>query len=371
MALGRPAPGFIRLLVPVLTAVATLHCGPTEDDGDGGRPPPSASRDGGAVEDDGGTPPGDAGSTCTPSCSGKSCGPDGCGRACGICWTGTACDSAGQCAATCTPSCSRNTCGSDGCGGSCGSCSSGEACEGGRCVCVPKCNGRQCGPDGCGGTCGTCRSGTTCSESGACVCVPQCQDKVCGSDGCGGTCGTCPANSTCNAGGESCACAAGYAPNQAGTGCVRIGGSCQGINQYGYCAGDTWVRCDAQEGIVALNCGPGQCKRIAADGSGACRCGSIDANGVCASATGASVANPRVHFSCAASAGVLIASNCATETNSPAGFCSTFVTAFGSQTSCFCNTCSAPNVAGQCRPLCATPSDCRYFESGNFHTCGF
>ncbi|NOK32362.1 hypothetical protein HMI49_03995 [Corallococcus exercitus] len=203
------------------------------------------------------------------------------------------------------------------------------------------------------------------------MCVPQCNGKTCGSDGCGGVCGTCPANATCSAAGDSCACAPGYVPNQARTGCVRVGGACEGVSQYGYCSGDTWVRCDAQEGIVTMECGPGRCKRLDSAGNGACTCGSIDANGVCATASGASAATPRVHFTCAPSAGVLIASNCTVETGSSAGFCSTFVTSFGHQTTCFCGTCSIPGRDNQCGSLCSNPAQCQYSASGNFHTCGF
>ncbi|WP_426730258.1 hypothetical protein [Myxococcus faecalis] len=240
----------------------------------------------------------------------------------------------------------------------------------GRCTCVPRCDGRQCGPDGCGGTCGSCGSGSNCSESGACVCVPQCQGKSCGPDGCGGSCGTCPSNSTCTASGETCGCDAGYVPDAASEACVRIGGPCQGVSEYGHCVGDSWVRCDAQAGVVVVPCGAGQCKTVDSQGTGACRCGSIDANGVCASADGTSTARPNTHFVCATSLGILMAENCGARTGSSAGLCSTFVTSAGHVTSCFCDTCTI-GTGGACRPLCSNPNACRYYSAGNFHTCGF
>ncbi|RKG64303.1 hypothetical protein D7V88_42115 [Corallococcus terminator] len=92
------------------------------------------------------------------------------------------------------------------------------------------------------------------------------------------------------------------------------------------------MRCDAQAGVVAMECGAGQCKTLDSYGNGACRCGSVDANGVCATAAGTSGGSPSVHFTCATSAGVLLAENCAEATGSSAALCSTFVTAFGHQT---------------------------------------
>ncbi|MCY1023971.1 hypothetical protein [Pyxidicoccus sp. MSG2] len=160
-------------------------------------------------------------------------------------------------------------------------------------------------------------------------------------------------------------------PNPQGTACVRVGGACGGVSQYGYCAGDTWVRCDAGA-LVAIGCGAGQCRTVDAQGTGACTCGSIDDNGVCAGADGTSVARPRTHFMCARSLGILVADNCAARTGSPNGFCSTLVTAFGSQTTCFCDTCTYPGgSSNQCVSACARPSDCRYYSAGNYHTCGF
>ncbi|RKG68666.1 hypothetical protein D7V80_11760 [Corallococcus sp. CA054B] len=306
-------PGPLRFAAALLFCLTLVHCGPSEDLDDSPPTRPPVSQDGGPS--DGGASQVDSG---MPTQDGGSTPRDG----------------------------------------------------GGGPICTPSCSGRSCGPDGCGGTCGTCRSGTTCS-GGSCVCVPQCNGKTCGPDGCGGVCGTCPANATCSTAGDSCACVLGYVPNQAHNGCVRVGGACEGVSQYGYCSGDTWVRCDAQEGIVTMECGPGQCKRLDSAGNGACTCGSIDANGVCATASGASAATPRVHFICAPSAGVLIASNCTVETGSSAGFCSTFVTSFGHQTTCFCGTCSVPGRNNQCGSLCGNPAQCQYSASGNFHTCGF
>ena len=335
---------FTRPLLLSLLALAVLHCGPVEDREVS---PPPSSRDGGSPRpaDAGATPIHPDGSTTTPDAGGPSC----------------------------APRCSGRTCGDDGCGGSCGSCRTGTTCSNaGACVCVPQCSGKSCGPDGCGGTCGSCRTGTTCSSSGACVCVPQCSGKSCGPDGCGGTCGSCPSNSTCTAAGDTCGCNPGYVPDQAGERCIKLGSPCGNVSKYGYCAGDEWVRCDAQEGLVSLYCGPGKCKSISSDGTGACTCGSIDVNGVCASAFGTSVATPKVHFSCAQFSGILIADNCTQSTGSVNGFCSTFLTSTGSQTACFCGTCSFPWGGGsQCNSLCSRPADCRYYATSNTHTCGF
>lgn len=233
--------------------------------------------------------------------------------------------------------------------------------------CTPRCSGKVCGPDGCGGSCGSCASGTACDGSGRCVCVPRCEGKVCGSDGCGGTCGSCPANATCSSSGDSCGCAEGYVPDPRAQTCLRIGGACSGVSPYGYCSGDTWVRCDAQQGLVAMYCGAGRCKTVNSQGEGACRCGSIDANGVCASADGTSSSNA-VHFTCATNLDVLMADNCAAATGSATGFCSTFVTSFGSQTMCFCDPCSYA-AGGQCRQVCSSRNACRYNAPGNFVTC--
>lgn len=146
-----------------------------------------------------------------------------------------------------------------------------------------------------------------------------------------------------------------------------MGGACGNVNSYGYCSGDTWVRCDAQEGIVAMYCGPGRCKTLNAQGDGACRCGTIDKNGVCASADGTASSNA-VHFTCLENLDILVANNCVESTGSANGMCSTFVTSFGWQTMCFCGQCSYP-ANGQCRQLCSSPGACRYNEPGNFHTC--
>ncbi len=58
-------------------------------------------------------------------------------------------------------------------------------------------------------------------------------------------------------------------------------------------------------------------------------------------------------FTCLTLSDVLVATNCAAETGSPNGFCSTYVTSVGYQTACFCDTCST-QLSGDntCSPLC-------------------
>jgi hypothetical protein len=232
--------------------------------------------------------------------------------------------------------------------------------------CVPQCKGKTCGSDGCGGACGTCPNGKMCNTAGQCICVPQCNGKACGSDGCGGTCGTCPLNATCDASGEACRCAEGYVPNPQHTGCIKLGGPCGGVSEYGYCTGDDWVRCDAQEGIVSINCGPGMCKTLS-EGVGACRCGNFR-GAACTSADGTASGN-KVLFTCLTLSDVLVATNCAAETGSPNGFCSTYVTSVGYQTACFCDTCSAQLTRDNtCSPLCGQAT-CSYNPTANTHTC--
>ena len=267
----------------------------------------------------------------------------------------------------CVPQCNGKQCGSDGCGGSCGACGPNQACSGAnQCVCVPNCAGKQCGSDGCGGSCGTCATNQACSNANQCVCVPQCNGKSCGPDGCGGQCGTCPPNSTCNGSGTGCTCLPGYVPNPQGTGCLKVGGACGGVSQYGYCSGDSWVRCDATAGIVVMPCGAGQCRTINAQGEGACRCGGVTQSGVCAAADGTQ-GNTSL-FWCATAFDILVATNCKQETGSSAGFCSTFVTSFGWENQCYCNTCSY-QLGNTCQPLCSGSSTCSYNAPGNFHTC--
>ncbi|NTX67636.1 hypothetical protein HUA74_44015 [Myxococcus sp. CA051A] len=142
------------------------------------------------------------------------------------------------------------------------------------------------------------------------------------------------------------------------------------MSRYGHCAGDTWIRCDGGR-VVTLGCGSGQCRTVDAQGTGACTCGGIGEEGVCAAPDGSSSSTPKTHFTCATILGVLVADNCTEATGNPAGFCSTLVTSFGSSTGCFCAQCSAPGANNQCAPLCSRPSDCRYYAAGNFHTCGF
>ena len=51
----------------------------------------------------------------------------------------------------------------------------------------------------------------------------------------------------------------------------------------------------------------------------------------------------------------------------PDGFCSTFVSDFGNQTDCFCDTCELyVDYAWTCDSLC---DGCTYNSTLNFHTC--
>jgi len=149
---------------------------------------------------------------CTPSCTHPACGPttdDGCGGKCG-CLSTEWCN-AGTCA-TCTNTCAVHpACGADdGCGGKCG-CSAGEKCDTASSTCVTcthSCDvatdggtAQKCGvatDDGCGVPC-TCAAGTKCDTTkSVCVaCAPNCINKTCGDDGCGGTCGPCAAPTVC------------------------------------------------------------------------------------------------------------------------------------------------------------------------------
>ncbi len=339
--------------------------GPGSGSGSGG-PKDPGTRDGGtdAGMHDAGTQ--DAGGgVCVPQCAGRTCGPDGCGGTCGTCAFNQQCSANGQCA--CVPQCNGKVCGPDGCGGQCGTCGPSQACNAyGACQCVPNCQGRQCGSDGCGGSCGGCGANQACnSATGQCVCVPQCNGKSCGPDGCGGQCGSCPSNSTCASSGTHCVCGPGFVPNPQGTGCLQVGGACAGVSQYGYCSGDTWVRCDPHAGLVVLGCGAGNCKTVTAQGDGACACGSIDSNGLCMNADGSN--GNAVHLYCVTGLGILMADNCVAKTGSGQGHCSTFVTAFGHQTSCLCGACQYDTGQG-CASLCPGGA-CSYNAPGNFYTC--
>jgi hypothetical protein len=340
--------------------------------------------------------------TCTPQCDGRTCGPDGCGGICGRCPSTMTCSAAGQCTpklgnsgatcgacnpgetcnasgqcvpATCVPSCTGRSCGPDGCGGTCGTCPSGNGCDAfGRCAatsCTPTCSGRTCGSDGCGGTCGTCGVGQNCNTAGQCTaaaCVPNCSGKTCGSDGCGGTCGQCPANATCT-NGTSCSCDPGYVPDPTLTSCLPLGGACPaGLTETGTCVGDTWVRCDPQHGVTTMNCGPGACKMVSAT-EGACTCGNVTPKGVCYQ--GPSGTPNELHFTCLEGLNILAVDNCKALAG-PGAFCSSFVSSFGTATSCFCSRCSPYDpLRRSCSPLSCggTFGSCSYSADWNFHYC--
>ena len=198
------------------------------------------------------------------------------------------------------------------------------------------------------------------------MCVPNCAGRVCGPDGCGGTCGACPANSTCAPAQNTCLCNAGFVPNQQQTACVQIGGPCNGISKYGYCSGSIWVRCDAAAGVVALDCGPGNCKTIDAQGTGACTCGNITEDGLCVNADFS--AGDDVLLACLPGYNVLVAQNCVEETGSASGHCSTLVTPFGYVTSCMCAHCAAVNTSGVCSTLCPG-MQCGKNSASNYYYC--
>ncbi len=133
---------------------------------------------------------------------------------------------------------------------------------------------------------------------------------------------------------------------------MSLGGganSCYGVSTYGYCSGDLWVWCDPIYGLQAMNCGTGMCQTVG--NVGACQCGTVDANGVCAGPNGGS--GDTTHFYCLTAYNILVAVDCAAASGSSSGFCGTEVTQFGSQTTCFCATCSYFDFqSNSCQPLC-------------------
>lgn len=287
-------------------------------------------------------------------------------------------------------------CGPDGCGGTCGSCTAPETCSSaGRCACAPETDAVFCarvglscgsasGSDNCGryrsvASCGTCTAPETCGAAGIagkCACVPRCNGKVCGPDGCGGTCGTCPGNSTCEQSQTTCACNEGYLPNPTGTACLATGSSSAALAAIatvpfnGYCLGArTWVIPDPIRGLIALDCGQGQCRPDGlGGGSGSCTCGasgtafpSLTDQGTCP--TGQVLGNgfgaDEVLLSCFA--GSSYWNNCRAMTGLATGFCSTWVTPFGWASSCYCAPCQVfDSATKQCRALCPSGMSCGY-----------
>ncbi len=189
-----------------------------------------------------------------------------------------------------------------------------------------------------------------------------------GSGGAGGGCGACPANSTCDARSATCICNSGFAPDPTFTSCIRLGGSCNGVDQLGYCAdANTWVFCDPRHGLVSMNCpqtvGTYCYKGLSTGTWGACGCGAIDSNGVCGSVGGAAT---EAHFFCSP-AQILFVANCAADSGRSTGFCSTLVTSVGFQTGCFCSACSFVDYS---RDVCsAIPPGCSYNSGLNACTC--
>lgn len=346
------------------------------------------------------------GAGCTPNCQMKICGDDGCGGSCGNCGANEACMN-GRCVTQCSPEsdpafCARlgKNCGAvaanDNCGQArtamCGSCSPPQTCQADNlCRCVPETDtafcarsGRTCGlfsgTDSCGlprsANCGTCLAPQTCGGSGSpnvCGCTPQCQGKVCGPDGCGGACGTCPANSTCGPDATSCLCNQGFLPTADLSGCSPVGLSCGSNEPREFCVGGRlWVVCDPQWGRQAIDCGPGQCQPNArAPGTGSCTCGtpsstfpSLNSAGSCAP-TGWSTIQREHWFVCAPN-GRTFLENCRSFTGQQTGRCWSYVTSFGFQTGCYCDTCLDYNTStrqcvsaclfGQCFPAPSTGS---------------
>ena len=311
----------------------------------------------------------DAGLACHAACDDRTCGPDGCGGTCGECEEGTSCSLSGTCVPDCTPSCPLSGCGGpDGCGGTCG-CPTGQVCDTG--TCIPSCCSTfagACNRCADGTPCaGSCPSGQYCDSGGTCrsTCSPSCAGRACGSDGCGGSCGSCPTGAVCGSDGQCfCDTAREWFPNEAHTACVRANGACDGVSTIGHCVGDIWVWCDPSGGpsgsVEYMNCvaqGLPGCTSVGS--SGACACGPIDSNGTCGGSSN------EYHFYCLSGYRVLAQDSCRQYGTS--GFCSTFVTSFGYQTSCYCSACRYWNASSRtCSSLC---SGCTYDSSGNYHYC--
>ncbi len=299
----------------------------------------------------------------------------------------------------CVPDCQRRICGSDGCGGSCGSCASGEACVNGLCQagCTPESDSMMCArlrkdcdvitaADNCGtvrtASCGTCPAPSTCGGAGqANVCgspAGNCSGRVCGSDGAGGSCGSCPAHSTCSTDQSFCPCDTGYVPSADANSCLPVGVACPAGTPADYCiGGQYWMICDPRWGLQYLDCGAGQCQPNAnGPGHGSCTCGSsgttfasLGTVGSCASPTWTTVRNES-QFVCAA--GRTYYFNCRAWTGRESGRCWGLTSAFGSQTSCHCDTCVEYSPSSRtCTPAC-TPYGltCSIIDStNNIYTC--
>jgi hypothetical protein len=346
------------------------------------------------------------GMACVPSCQMKICGDDGCGGSCGTCNANEACTN-GRCVTQCAPEADVAFCqrlgkncgavtGNDNCGQSrtamCGACASPQTCQADNlCRCIPESDaafctrlGKNCGllsaPDSCGlprtAMCGSCTAPQSCNGAGVpnvCGCSPQCQGKVCGDDGCGGTCGACPANSTCAADRASCSCNMNFLPTADLSGCAAVGLSCASSEPREFCVGGRfWVVCDPQWGRQAFDCGAGQCQPNGrAAGTGSCTCGTpsstfpaLSSSGSCAP-TGWSTITREHWFVCAPNNRTFL-ENCRAYTGQQTGRCWSYVTSFGFQTGCYCDTCLDYNTStrqcvnaclfGSCFPAASTGS---------------
>lgn len=171
-------------------------------------------------------------------------------------------------------------------------------------------------------------------------------------------CGNCRDNAHCQDG--LCACDVGFVPNRSGD-CVRVGGPCVDVLEVGHCVGDYWVFCAGQLGVQYMGCQANGFPGCVGDqqDAGACACGPVDRNGLCSN-------NRQFHFRCNEILGVMTQDHCPSVTRSANGFCSTLVTAFGSQTTCFCDRCQTVDpLSGRCEQACL---NCQLLD-GNVHAC--
>ncbi len=314
----------------------------------------------------------------------------------------------GRCVTTCSPETDVGFCqrlgkncgpvtGNDNCGiqrtAMCGQCTTPQTCQADSvCRCVPETDaqfcvrlGKNCGllaaTDSCGlprtATCGTCTAPQSCGGSGVtnvCGCTPACAGKRCGADGCGGTCGACPANSTCDSDQSGCSCNAGFFSDSTRSTCQPLNVACPATEPAEYCLNNRyWVLCDPQWGRQFIDCGDNQCQLNGrGPGRGSCTCGltnstypSLNSAGVCLQPSFSSI-NREYWFSCTPGNRTYV-DNCRAVTGLPTGRCWTYVTSFGTQSGCYCDTCLDYNYStSQCVPACSFGSCSAFPVPGTF-----
>jgi len=210
-------------------------------------------------------------------------------------------------------------------------------------------------------------------------CVRQCLGRVCGPDGCGGDCGACPANSTCVPDRTFCGCDTGYFPSSDLNSCVRVGQPCGVASLPEYCVNNQfWAFCDPIWGLQTMDCGAGQCLPNAnGTGRGSCTCGAPGTTfpslanlgaGACIRGSWSNVDNEE-WWMCGANR--TYRSNCRAATGLSTGRCWALVSSFGSQTGCFCDTCSQYNFnSNTCSPACISGLTCSVISTVyNTFTC--